>query len=170
MRYLVIVIALLLMPVAVDAKIKVRIRKAAPTVKMTPTPTKAQGVREVTWEDQKLAIVKVARKYDIHPSVLVAMTALESARGSSYYCRMRNNCWGIGAYDSDPDQAFHFKSYEAGAEYLARLLSKGRYSKAYAVRHDPYKMIVEIKRAGYATSPTYVEKVTSLPEWHDYMY
>lgn len=127
-------------------------------------------VADLSWEDMKLIAVKVARKHDIHPAVLVGMTTLESGRGKSYLCVTRNNCGGIGAYDSSPDSAFHFKSYYEYVDYLAKMLSGGRYAKAYEVRHDPYAMVREIKAAGYASSPTYVEKVTSLPEFKDYIY
>lgn len=191
MRTLIAILTIsLLLPATAEAKIIVKVRSqqkdvtrhsetgrpkptltptARPLTSSTPSPKPAA---DLEWEDMKLIAVKVARKYDIHPSVLVAMTALESGRGSSYYCRERNNCWGIGAFDSNPDNAFRFASFQEGVEYLAKMLCnpKGRYALACAVRHDPYAMVREIKAAGYASSPTYVEKVTSLKEFSDYVY
>lgn len=168
MKTLIIALAFLIVPAPVS--MGDRVAGASASVKTKKTAVLA-GVREFTWEDMKVVMVKTARKYDIHPSVLVAMTALESARGNSYLCRTRNNCWGLGAFDNDPNQAFHFSSFQEGAEYIVRMLATDpRYSQAYAERHDPYAMIREIKAAGYASSPMYVEKITSLSEWSDYMY
>lgn len=137
---------------------------------LIPSPSPVMGKRDLEWEDMKVITAKTAKKYDIPPSVLVAMTALESGQGKSNFCVKRNNCWGIGAYDSNPDKAFKFESFQHGVEYLAKMLTKGRYSKAYAVRQDPVQMIKEIKKSGYASAPDYVQKVTSMPEWEIYNY
>ena len=40
-----------------------------------------------------------------------------------------------------------------------------RYKEAYAARSDPKKMVELIKKAGYATDPDYVNKVTNTPEF-----
>lgn len=140
-----------------------------PINSISPTP---KPVSELQWDDMKLIAVKVARKHDIHPSVLVAVTAIESKRGQSNFCKKRNNCWGINAVDSDPGKAFHFDNYQEGVEYLAKMLCKpnGRYAVACAHRHDPYRMVAEMKKANYATDPDYVRKVTSSKEFTDYIY
>jgi flagellum-specific peptidoglycan hydrolase FlgJ len=119
------------------------------------------------WESMKLMAKRLAPLYNFPAKVIIAQMALESGRGTSKYCVQRNNCFGMGAYDSNPDSAFTFENKEQAILEYMRLI-KNRYPEAYAQRENPEEMIVAIKDGGYATDPHYVAKVTKLPEWRNY--
>lgn len=116
------------------------------------------------------AVKAVSKKYNIPENIMRAMAALETQTGIGRqplgYAKSRNNIYNIQAYDSNPDMARRYPSVMEGVTDFANLISRDpRYKKAYAVRNDPVKMIQEIKRAGYATDPNYVNKVMSTPEF-----
>lgn len=119
---------------------------------------------EQDWEAMKRMAQKLAPLYDFPVKVVVAQTALESARGTSHYCVTRNNCWGIAAYDYNPDAAWRFETKEQGYIEYFRLI-RDEYPDCWALRHDPEAMIQCIWESGYATDPYYVAKVKSMPEW-----
>lgn len=122
------------------------------------------------WGRLKEVAANIARKNDIHPSVIVSMAALESGRGTSYFATARNNYLGLGAYDKNPNLAFSFSSPGECFNYFVSLMKNDtRYRLAWQNRKDPYKMIEEIKKAGYASSPTYVQKITSMPEFKEFL-
>lgn len=109
----------------------------------------------------------IAAKYDIPLKVMVSQAALETGHGTSWQARVKNNYFGLGAYNDNT--SFGYSSVEESIEYYAKLIAKNkRYSKAYEARHDPLQMIREIKKSGYASDPAYVEKVTSLAVWNNY--
>lgn len=142
---------------------------SAQTPIVSPLPKEKAEVtltpeQEQDWEAMKRMARKLAPLYDYPVNVVISQMALESARGTSHYCQTRNNCFGIGAYDSNPDQAFWFENKEQGIIEYMRLI-KAYYSDAYASRQNPDEMIRLIKANGYATDPNYVQKITSLPEW-----
>lgn len=116
------------------------------------------------WQRFKEEIMRLSKIHHFSPNVPIAQCALESARGTSYFAINRNNFCGIGAYDHDPNQAFTFESPEAHANYWVKLI-KNNYKSAWQVRNKPYDMVVKIKQGGYASSPTYVTKVTSMAEF-----
>lgn len=126
------------------------------------TPSQVQ-----TWEEMKRMAVRLAPLYNYPARVIIAQMALESGRGTSKYCVKRNNCFGMGAYDSNPDKAFYFENKEQAILEYMRLI-KNRYPEAYAQRENPEDMIRAIKAGGYATDPHYIAKVTKLPEWRNY--
>lgn len=127
------------------------------------TPAEAQD-----WESMKAMARKLAPLYDYPANVIIAQMALESQRGTSRFCRERNNCLGIGAYDSNPDAAFSFDNKEQGIIEYMRLV-KTRFPEAYAHRNNPEQLVnlLENNSMGrkYATDSAYVTKLMSLPEW-----
>lgn len=145
---------------------------ALPTA--TPVPSRSEPIRSSVGDDLWATFLataeEVAPEYDYPLSVLVAQAALESARGTSNFARNRNNFFGMCAYDSDPNQACHYASIEDGIRaYIHNIYTYPRYAKAVEHKDDPVRMVTEIKRAGYASDPLYVEKVTSLPEFTNYL-
>lgn len=101
-----------------------------------------------------------ARGYDA--DTVIRQKALESGFGKSNFARERNNFGGIGAYDSDPNQAFKFKDIQDYLDYYFKMVEK-RYPEAYANRKDPKKYVEGLKKGGYATDPKYVWKVLNTP-------
>lgn len=121
---------------------------------------------EQDWAAMKRMAHKLAPLYDYPVKIILGQMALESARGTSKYCVERHNCFGIGAYDHDPDQAFYFENKEQAIIEYMRLI-KAYYPDAYALRDNPDAMIVAIHQGGYATDPDYVTKVKALKEWSE---
>lgn len=109
--------------------------------------------------------VQLSAEYGIPWEAVMAQGILESASGTTKYARERNNFFGLGAVDSNPDQAYSFSSAQAGWKgYYEFIKNNPRYARAGAFNYpsDPYGYIAAIKSAGYATDPNYIEKVTSL--------
>lgn len=135
----------------------------------SPTPQPSTTFRNhVTWNEFKTLAKKLAPLYDYPVNLLIAQAALESDRGQSKYCQERNNCFGIGAYDWDPDQAYTFDNPEQGIiAYM--LLVKQNFKEAYQKRYSPVEMLKALKQNSeglqYASDPQYVQKVMSMPEW-----
>lgn len=53
------------------------------------------------------AFIRAAEESGLDPVYLLAHAALESAWGNSYLGRTRHNYFGIAAFDSDPNAAYH---------------------------------------------------------------
>jgi flagellum-specific peptidoglycan hydrolase FlgJ len=121
------------------------------------------------WEAFKEEAKEIAKKYDIPLSVMLGQAALESGRCTSYRARHHNNFFGLAAYNDDAP-GLRFEKPVDSIIYYANLIAKTkRYQKAYTVRDNPYKMIFEIKKAGYATDENYVNKVTKMREFQEFI-
>lgn len=121
-----------------------------------------------TWDEFKQIAAPIAEEYDIPLAVLLGQAALETGYGTSYNAQVKNNWFGLGAYDANPEKSFSFSSPEESIRYYAELISKDpRYAKAYEKRDNPFEMIREIKKAGYASDPNYVSKVVNIPDFQD---
>ncbi|MDK7376976.1 glycoside hydrolase family 73 protein [Peptoniphilus harei] len=132
-------------------------------------------------ETEKLA-VRVAKKYDLLPSVMIAQSILESNWGRSELSQEYNNYFGIKAVKKDDGIAFeteeyvegqsgrymeNFKKYSSKKEsfdHYGKLLSTAkRYKKVKTAKN--YKEAAQfIKEGGYATDPAYAEKIISVIE------
>ena len=126
---------------------------------------------EQDWEGMKRMAQKVAPLYEIPVKVIIAQMALESGRGTSNFCMERNNCFGIAAYDSNPDAAWWFVNKEQGMIEYMRII-RDNFPEAYAQRANPDRMIELLvdnsQGKKYATDPSYVTKLRSLAEWSMY--
>ena len=105
--------------------------------------------------------------YGIPWETVMAQGILESASGTSYFARERNNFFGIGAFDSNPNNAFSYPTPEAGWEgYYKNIAVTPTYRNHGVFQGDtitnPYAYARAIKAAGYATDPNYVNKLSSL--------
>jgi hypothetical protein len=139
----------------------------------TPAPSQSAPTRSMgdgdLWATFLATAERVAIEEKYPASVIIGQATLESGRGKSYYARTRNNFFGYMAYDSNPDAAATFETPEASIRAYVRLIKTNpRYARALDYLHDPVQMVREIKAAGYATDPDYVEKVINLPEFHAY--
>lgn len=127
-------------------------------------------VEEQDWEGMKQMARNIASLYNFPVNVILSQMALESARGTSNYCVERNNCFGIAAYDSNPDAAWTFENKEQGMIEYVRLIRE-TFPEAWAERSNPDRMIELLvsNSSGlqYATDPDYVAKLKSLPEWSE---
>lgn len=60
----------------------------------------------------------------------------------------------------------YFRKYptpkESFVDHANFFIKNKRYAKALAVKHDPYKFIDEISKAGYATDPNYAATLKSI--------
>ena len=130
-----------------------------------PTPTPTPTLKE--WGNYEKYIADQARARGYHPGVIVSQKAIESARGQSRYAKERNNYGGVGAYDSNPDNAFTYASPEAYLDSYFKLIEK-RYPKAYQNRKDPRKFARYLKEGGYASDPDYEWKLQNTPEFRKY--
>ena len=104
--------------------------------------------------------------YGIPWETVMAQGILESASGTSYFARERNNFFGIGAFDSNPDNAFSYPTPEAGWEgYYKNIAVTPTYRNHGVFQGEtitnPYAYARAIKNAGYATDPNYVSKLSS---------
>ena len=108
---------------------------------------------------------KLSIEYGIPWETVIAQGILESASGTSHYARTRNNFFGIGAFDSNPDNAHSYATPEEGWRGYyenIRVTATYRNHGAFNYPGDPYGYLNAIKAAGYATDPNYVAKVSSI--------
>lgn len=137
-------------------------------VKPTSSNSATTPESEYQWSDFVAAAEKVSEIYNFPSQVVLAQGALESSRGTSTFAKERNNFLGIGAYDSDPNQAFHFENPEQCVVEYMRLIRKN-FPEAWANRENPEELLKKLKVNSkgnmYATDPNYVEKVMSMNEW-----
>ncbi len=105
---------------------------------------------------------ELSAEYGIPWETVIAQGIIESASGTSNFARERNNFFGIGAFDSNPNAAKSYSSPQEGWQgYYENIAETSTYSEhgAFNYSNDPYGYLVAIKEAGYATDPDYVQKV-----------
>lgn len=106
-------------------------------------------------------------EYGIPWEAVMAQGILESASGTTAFAIERNNFFGIGAFDSDPNKARSFDTPEEGWRGYYENIKNTSVYRSYGVFSgdaitDPYVYIQVIKNAGYATDMNYVAKATPL--------
>lgn len=132
-------------------------------------------------ETEKLA-VKVAKKYDLLPSVMIAQSILESNWGRSELSQEYNNYFGIKAVKKNEGIVFeteeyvdgqsgsymeNFKKYSSKKEsfdHYGKLLSTAKRYKKVKTTKNYREAAKFIKEAGYATDPAYADKIISVIE------
>ena len=104
-------------------------------------------------------------KYGVNALVLMAMAIHESAYGTSGYAVQRNNLFGIGAVDSNPNNAKAFKSVAECLEYQAEDLSWSYGDAAFHGGFKYYGFNVGTKSSGmnvrYASDPLWGESIVN---------
>lgn len=110
---------------------------------------------------------KLSVAYGIPWETVVAQGILESAAGTSNFAKQRNNFFGIGAFDSDPNKAFSYSTPEDGWRGYYENIRKTATYRNHGVFvgdtiTDPHAYARAIKAAGYASDPNYVSKLDTL--------
>ncbi|MBR0431300.1 glucosaminidase domain-containing protein [Candidatus Saccharibacteria bacterium] len=105
--------------------------------------------------------------YGIPWETVMAQGILESASGTSDFAIQRNNFFGIGAFDSNPDAAYSYSTPAEGWEgYYKNIQATETYRNhgvfAGDTVTDPHAYLRAIKAAGYATDPNYIANVGAL--------
>ncbi len=116
-------------------------------------------------------------KYDIPASITLAQGLLESGAGMSELARKGNNHFGIKCHDWGGATTYHdddeeqecfrkyrdvYESYEDHSRFLAR---QPRYRSLFRLKRTDYKGWARgLKKCGYATSPTYANKLIGIIE------
>ncbi len=103
--------------------------------------------------------------YGIPWETVMAQGILESDAGTSNFAVERNNFFGIGAFDSNPDNAYSYANPTEGWNGYYHNISVTETYRAHGVFQgatvtDPYAYLAAIKSAGYATDPDYIAKVS----------
>ena len=128
----------------------------------------------------KDAAIEQMRKHHIPASITLAQALLESGAGSSYLAKNANNHFGIkvgtgwnGAYVTrDDDQKNErFRKYRNVADSYedhSQFLLKDRYKRLFDLDPLDYKAWARgLKACGYATSPTYANRLITIIETYE---
>ncbi len=125
---------------------------------------------------QDLAVKEMART-GIPASITMAQGILESGSGNSRLAVKANNHFGIKCHDWNGKKIRHdddarrecFRKYksveESYRDHSDFLAAKPRYASLFLLDHSDYKQwAIGLKKAGYATSPTYAESLIRIIE------
>jgi len=141
----------------------------------------AQNGRKMTRQEYidtyKDIAMREMERYGIPASITLAQGILESGDGNSTLARKANNHFGIKCHDWKGKSVKHDddkknecfrkyksveESYEDHSEFLA---TRSRYASLFELEKDDYKGWAKgLKKAGYATSPTYSKALIGLIE------
>ncbi|MBO4673820.1 MAG: glucosaminidase domain-containing protein [Bacteroidaceae bacterium] len=128
----------------------------------------------------KDAAIEQMRRYHIPASITLAQALLESGAGSSYLATHANNHFGIkvstgwnGPYvkrdDDQKNERFRkYKNVADSYEDHSQFLLKDRYKKLFDLDPQDYKAWARgLKACGYATSPTYANRLITIIETYE---
>ncbi len=137
--------------------------------------------RPVYFETYKEIAIKEMNRSGVPASITLAQAALESGDGNSRLAREGNNHFGIKCHNDwngkrifEDDDAKNecFRKYgsveESFRDHSDYLKSKTRYAFLFELKLTDYKGWARgLKKAGYATSPTYAEALIKIIEEHN---
>lgn len=114
-------------------------------------------------KDQGQALLNNEKQYGINAALMLGVSINESAWGLSKYSQDRNNLFGIGAVDSNPDAALRFNTVEECFNYFAYNTISAGYLNCVNYRYrGPH---LGDKQSGvnvkYASDPYWGEKAAS---------
>ncbi len=128
----------------------------------------------------KDAAIDQMRRYHIPASITLAQALLESGAGNSYLATKANNHFGIkvgigwdGPYvtrddDQKNDRFRKYKNVSESYEDHSRFLQQNRYRRLFDLNPLDYKAWARgLKACGYATSPTYANKIIGIIETYE---
>ena len=120
------------------------------------------------------------RKYHIPASITLAQGLLESGAGKSQLALEANNHFGIKCHSWDGKRTYHdddeadecFRVYQSVSDsyedHSMFLATSSRYAFLFKFAETDYVNWARgLKRAGYATSPTYADKLIEIIERYD---
>ena len=132
----------------------------------------------LTYIDQYHKIAeKQQREHGIPASITLAQGLLESGAGQSYLSKSSNNHFGIKCSDWQGEKIYYdddtkdecFRKYsqvlDSYEDHCAFLKSRPRYASLFELNPTDYEgWAFGLKKAGYATDPTYAYKLISIIE------
>lgn len=141
----------------------------------------AQSGRKITRAEYidtyKELAMKEMEKSGIPASITLAQGILESGNGNSTLARKANNHFGIKCHGWEGKSVRHdddaknecFRKYksvdESYHDHTEFLTTRSRYASLFELEKDDYKGWAKgLKKAGYATSPTYADALIRLIE------
>lgn len=131
-------------------------------------------------DQYKEAAIEQMHRYKIPASITLAQALLESGAGTSFLAKNANNHFGIkvgvgwnGPYvvRDDDRRGEHFRKYknvEESYEDHSQFLLKDRYKRLFDLNPLDYKAWARgLKACGYATSPTYADRLIHIIETYE---
>ncbi len=128
----------------------------------------------------KEVAVRKMKEHGIPASITLAQGLLESGNGNSKLAREGNNHFGIKCtpdwtggktYHDDDKKGECFRKYKDAAQSYedhAKFLQRSRYASLFELKPTDYKGWAHgLKKAGYATDPSYAPKLISLIERYE---
>lgn len=137
---------------------------------------KTNAVYQQYIEIYKELAIEQMRKYSIPASITLAQGLLESSAGRSTLATMGNNHFGIKCHDwtgptmlrddDAPNECFRvYSNPRASYEDHSKFLQRPRYQSLFRLKVTDYKGWANgLKACGYATSPTYAQKLINIIE------
>jgi len=115
-------------------------------------------------DDVWAAIVAAEKKYGLNALFILAHADVESAHGTSYYARTRNNLFGFNAVDSNPNLAYSYPSQAASIDYYASFLKRYYLTKGavYYYGTTPHGVFVKYSSSHDAEANTVVQIMNAL--------
>ena len=123
---------------------------------------------------------KQQKEHGIPASIILSQGILESGAGLSDFCKESNNHFGIKCNDWTGDRVFHdddkkgecFRKYsqvlDSYEDHALFLKNRPRYSFLFELDPSDYEGWAHgLRKAGYATDPTYAFKLISIIEIYD---
>ena len=120
---------------------------------------------------------KQQREYGIPASIILAQGLLESGAGRGTLAKKSNNHFGIKCADWKGDKVYHnddaegecFRKYDnvldSYRDHSIFLKTRNRYAFLFELKSSDYEgWAFGLKKAGYATDPTYAYKLISIVE------
>ncbi len=147
--------------------------------------TKPQMSREEYIQKFKKLAVSEMKRSGIPASITLAQGCLESNNGNSRLATEGNNHFGIKCKsnwtgerifhtDDAPNECFrqYSNAEESYLDHTDFLITSARYSQLFALHFTDYKQwAYGLKKAGYATDPTYADRLIKIIEDYKlYMY
>ena len=121
--------------------------------------------------------IKEMLKYGIPASITLSQGLLESGAGKSELARKGNNHFGIKCHNWTGRKTYHdddennecFRAYnnalESYEDHSKFLVNSKRYQSLFALKTTDYKGWAHgLKKAGYATNPTYAQSLINIIE------
>lgn len=151
------------------------------TVDIAVAQSSGRITRSEYFETYKEMAIREMHRSGVPASITLAQGALESGDGNSRLARNGNNHFGIKCHndwngkkmyedDDQPNECFRKygsveDSYRDHSDYL---MTKQRYAFLFDLNPADYKAWARgLKKAGYATSPTYDDKLIQIIEEYD---
>ena len=137
---------------------------------------KTNAVYQQYIEIYKELAIEQMRRYSIPASITLAQGLLESSAGRSTLATMGNNHFGIKCHDwtgptmlrddDAPNECFRvYNNPRASYEDHSKFLQRPRYQSLFRLKVTDYKGWAHgLKACGYATSPTYAQKLINIIE------